>query len=692
MPSMTLEQGLNAAMRLQQAGRLEEAERIYRQILEQHADCADALHLLGVLCAQREKYQEGAHLIRKAIALHPNVAGFQINLGNVLLKSSKPEEAVTAFEAAVRLQPTSAEPRNGLAAAIAMVADAHREAGRFDEAIAAFKNSVTLRADVPEVYLNLALAFEGRGRLEEALAANDKAISLRPESAIAWSNRAKTLRKLGQLEQSISSARRAVAISPRLAEGWINLAGALLNSGDVDGALEAAGRAIEINPRSAIAQNLAANVFKEAGEMGKAVAALDLALEVDPDNAMLRSNKIYMMEFDPASDAAGIFAEQRQWNERHAGRFKGAASPHENDRTPERRLRIGYVSPYFREHSQAFFLVPLLENHDREKFEIYCYSDTHHVDGVTQRLRDCTNTWRDTHGLKDKELADQIRRDRVDILVDLVMHMAENRALVFARKPAPMQAAWLAYPGGTGLDAMDYRITDPQLNPPGTDEGLYHEKPIHLPHTFWCYDPLADGPAVSPLPALENGFVTFGCLNNFCKVNEEVLRLWARVLQAVKRSRMIIQCPEGKTRDVVLRLLEVDRDRIEFVARCSRPKYLELYQRIDLGLDTFPYNGHTTSLDSCWMGVPVVTLVGDRVAGRAGLSQLTNLGLIKLIARASGQYVEIASSLAKDLTHLGELRSSLRSRMEGSLLMDARAFARNMEDAFQHMWTQWCKS
>ena len=320
--------------------------------------------------------------------------------------------------------------------------------------------------------------------------------------------------------------------------------------------------------------------------------------------------------------------------------------PHGNDRSTGRRLKVGYVSPDFRSHSEAFFTVPLFSAHDHEGFEIVCYSDVVRPDIITQRLRTQVDAWRSITGLDHEKVAELICRDRIDILVDLTMHMARNRLLVFARKPAPVQACWLAYPGGTGLSTIDYRITDPYLDPPGLYDGSYAEESNRLPDTFWCYDPLDDEPAVNALPAEENGYLSFGCLNNFCKVNPVVLKLWARVLKAVDRSRLTILAGEGSHRRHALDLLAeegVARDRVIFVAHQPRQQYLQYYHGIDVGLDTVPYNGHTTSLDSFWMGVPVVTLVGQTVVGRAGLCQLTNLGLPELIASSPERYVQIAA-------------------------------------------------
>jgi predicted O-linked N-acetylglucosamine transferase (SPINDLY family) len=271
--------------------------------------------------------------------------------------------------------------------------------------------------------------------------------------------------------------------------------------------------------------------------------------------------------------------------------------------------------------------------------------------------------------------------------------MAFGRPLLFARKPAPVQVCWQAYPGTTGLSTIDYRLTDPHIDPPGLFDRYYTEESVRLPDSFWCYDPLASEPAVHSLPALERGYVTFGNLNNFCKVNDDVLRLWARVMRAVDRSRLIVLTGEGSHRKRTLEFFEkegVASERISFHRLMPRPKYLELYHKIDIGIDTFPYNGHTTSLDSYWMGVPVVTLVGKTVVGRAGLSQLHNLGLPELIAHTPEQFIEISVRLANDLQLLGQLRATLRERLEKSPLMDAPRFAKNVEAAYREMWQRWC--
>jgi len=452
-------------------------------------------------------------------------------------------------------------------------------------------------------------------------------------------------------------------------------------------------RALELKPEYPEALNNLANALKDLARLPEAVDSYRKALALRSSFTAAHSNLAYTLTFCEGVGAGDIYEEARRFDQQHAAAFARGIQAHANDRSPNRRLKVGYVSPDFRNHCQAFFSLPLLSSHDHMQFEIFCYADVMQPDGVTERLRGACDVWRDIQGLTEEKTADLIRQDRIDILVDLTMHMEGGHLFVFARKPAPVQVCWLAYPGTTGLTAIDYRLTDPHLDPPGVFDQFYSEKSIRLPNTFWCYDPLTSEPAVGPLPASANGYVTFGCLNNFCKVNAATLKLWAGVLNAVSGSRLILLAPEGSAREWVLRVMSeggVEQERIAFVARQLRKPYLETYRKIDIGLDTLPYNGHTTSLDAFWMGVPVVTLVGKTVVGRAGLSQLTNLGLQELIAKTPEEYVRIVAELAGDLQRLSKVREGLRERMRTSPLMDAKRFAGNIEAAYREMWQRWC--
>jgi predicted O-linked N-acetylglucosamine transferase (SPINDLY family) len=404
---------------------------------------------------------------------------------------------------------------------------------------------------------------------------------------------------------------------------------------------------------------------------------------------MVSSNLLYALHFHPEFGPEQIHSEHLAW-----GRgFEASIPPaprQENDPSPERRLRVGYLSPNFRAHVVGHNLLPLFRKHDHARFEIYCYSDTRHSDEVTGQLRTGADVWRDTGDLSDADLAKSVARDRIDVLVDLVMHMEGVRLGVFARKPAPVQVTWMAYPGSTGLTRMEYRLTDAVLDPPGATDRFYTEKSIRL-ESFWCYDSPPDSPPIGPLPADANGCVTFGCLNNFGKINTGVLEMWRDILAAVPRSCLIVLPPKGKTSAWLRERLQVEESRLKCLPRMSRRDYLELHNRIDLALDPYPYTGHTTTLDGLWMGVPLVTLSGPTVVSRGSLSILSNLDMTGFAVKTKPEYVQLAVRLANDLPRLRSLRAELREKMRRSVLMDAGRFAGQVEAAYREMWRTWCE-
>jgi protein O-GlcNAc transferase len=614
MAKTSIQQALETATGHHRAGRLQQAEGIYREVLAQQPDNSDALHMLGMLAAQVGRADVAIELIGRAIVINPQAAAFHNNLGNALREKGRLDEAISAYRQAVKLQPGFADPQGNLGNAL-------RDKGLLDEAIEAFL--------------------------------------------------------------------RAVQLNPRYVEAYSNLGNALRDKGLLDDAIAAYGQALRIEPGLAEVHNNLGNVLKDKGRLDEAIASYRQALRLKPSHVKAHSNLLFTLPYHPDYDSAAILQEGIRWDQQHAAPLKNEIAAHTTDANPNRRLRIGYVSPDFREHCQSLFMIPLLSHHDHEAFEIFCYADIRRPDEVTDRIRKCADVWRSTVGLADRQVADMVRADGIDILIDLTMHMSNGRPLVFARKPAPIQIAWLAYPGTTGLSAMSYRLTDPYLEPLGETQGFYREESIRLPDTFWCYDPLTTEPTPSALPALTAGHITFGCLNNFCKVTGPTLSLWMKVLLAVPGSKMLVLSLLGEHRQRMLDAVaghKVDPGRIEFVPYQPRRQYLEQYGSIDIGLDTIPYNGHTTSLDSFWMGVPVVTRVGRTVVGRAGWSQLCNLNLRELAAETDEDFVRIAVELAGDLPRLQALRSTLRSKMEGSPLMDASRFAKNIEAVYREIW------
>jgi predicted O-linked N-acetylglucosamine transferase (SPINDLY family) len=671
---------------LNDQGKPDEAIACYRRVLELKPDYAEAHNNLGVAFKEQGKLDEAVACYRRALELKPDFAEIYNNLGVAFKEQGKLDKAVACYRRALELNSRYAEPHNNLGAAF-------KDQGKLDEAVACYRRALELRPDYAEAYNNLGAAFKDQGKLDGAVACYRRALELRPDYAEAHRNLGVVLRDQGKLDEAVACYHRALELKPDYAEAHGNLGVALRDQGRLDEAIACYRHALELKPNLVDAHNNLGNALKDQGKLDEAIACYRRTLELKPDYAYAHSNLVYSQVFCPGYDTQTLYEETRRWNRQHAEPLAKLIEPHGNDRSLHRRLRIGYVSPDFRDHAESFFTVPLLSAHDHQDFEIFCYADVICPDEITARLRGYADAWRDITGLTDEQVAQRVRQDKIDVLVDLTMHMARNRLLVFARKPAPVQVCWLAYQGTTGLSAMDYRLTDAYIDPPGLYDGCYSEESVRLPDAFWCYDPLAGEPAVGALPALDKSHVTFGCLNNFCKVNDSVLRLWARVLRAVDRSRLMLLAAEGSPRRHTLDLLEqegVPPDRVTFVGRVPRPRYMELYHGIDIGLDTFPYTGQTTSLDAFWLGVPVITLVGQTPAARAGLSLLNNLGLPELIAETPEQYVRIAVELAQDLSRLSELRATLRNRLRNSPLMDAPRFARNVEAAYRNMWQRWC--
>jgi predicted O-linked N-acetylglucosamine transferase (SPINDLY family) len=391
-----------------------------------------------------------------------------------------------------------------------------------------------------------------------------------------------------------------------------------------------------------------------------------------------------------------LAAKAAQWNQRHAAPLLAEHPVFAHDRAPHRKLRVGYVSPDFRAHAECRFMLPLLAHHDGTQFEIHCYSSVRKPDDITRRMQMQAHVWHEVRDLSDAALAERIREDRIDILIDLTMHMENHRLLVFARRPAPIQMSWLAYPGVTGLRTMDYHVTDKFLHPP-EDAPPAVERPLYLPDCWFCYQPAADLPEVSPLPALAAGTITFGSLNTYRKISPQVLALWARLLKAVEdaghKTALVLITPQGKHREGLLEEFQqqgIDPARIELLAPLPFAEYVATCRRVDIALDPFPHAGATTTLDMLYMGVPVLSLRGATAAGRLGESILTNAGLEEWLARTPEEYLQKAVRLAGDTARLANLRATLRDRLARSPLMDAPRFTRHFEHALRGAWQTWC--
>jgi protein O-GlcNAc transferase len=686
---MNINKALRMAFECHGKGNLDQAEYLYKKILTKVPNNPDILCGLGALFCQKEEYDLAIRYIEKGLQLGPaDIAEAHNNLGLALQEKGRLEEAIDHYQESLRFKPSNAEAYNNLG-------DALQEKGCLDEAIVYYQKALQFKPSFAEAYNNLGDALQEKGCLDEAIAYYQKALQFKPSFAEAHYNLGCRLQAKGQLDEAITCYQKAIGLN--LKHPFNNLGLALKEKGLLYEAIDCFQKAIDLRPNFAHAYNNLGNALKDLGQMRKAQEHYRHALQIEPDNAHIFSNILLTMNYDPGNDAQAVFREHLEFGKKIADSFSSVLVPHMNNRDPDRRLRIGYLSPDFRRHSVAYFIEPVLSSHDRGRYEIFCYSDVLHPDDVTRRIEGYADVWRPITRMSDEEVAVLIRSDRIDILIDLAGHTDSNRMLVFARKPAPVQATWIGYPATTGLSAMDYKIVDSHTDPPGLTEQFYTEKLIRLPETFLCYQPVEDSPDVGESPFSTLGGITFGSFNNYSKISDKVLSLWIKILKSVPGSRLVLKAKiftDGKVREEVAGKFAgegIEGERIELCQwRLSARGHLELYNRVDIGLDTFPYNGTTTTCEALWMGVPVITIAGSAHASRVGVSILSNIGLPDFVAEDEEGYARKAVDLAHDTTRLLTLRKSLRDMMLSSSLMDARLFTANLENCYRSMWKAWC--
>ena len=541
---------------------------------------------------------------------------------------------------------------------------------RFDEAFTLLKRAVKVHPNVFEFHYNLGLIYESNGHFAQALECYRRVVELEP-SGNSHSNLAKNLSDSGQLNEAIEFAREAVKRLPH-------------------------------NQR-AIPHNNLGSALTLRGELEEGLENYKLAIAIDVENASMHSNYLLASNYVANPDLASLFQEHKKFGDKFESFI---AKMYENPLATQAKRaqraradhkpRIGYVSPDFYGHAVGQFIEPILATHDKSKFDVFCYSDNFHTDDSTARMKAVVANWRQVDKLNDEDLARLIQSDGIDILVDLAGHTALNRLGVFIRKPAPIQVTWIGYPNTTGLSTMDYRITDALADPVGAADVLHTERLLRLPECFSCYQAPKNSPDVGPLPALANGFITIGSFNNFAKITPHVMRVWIDIMNRVPRSRLLLKnrsLDNPRLKQLILDELckhGADAKRVELRSPdISSIEHLNGYNLLDIALDSFPYNGTTTTCEALWMGVPVIALAGNNHVSRVGVSQMTNLGLPELIARDTNDYVNIAVALANDVPRLAALRSGLRERLKNSPLMNVPRFTKNLEEAFDLIWKKY---
>ncbi|MBN1805679.1 MAG: tetratricopeptide repeat protein [Sedimentisphaerales bacterium] len=467
-------------------------------------------------------------------------------------------------------------------------------------------------------------------------------------------------------------------------------------TGQLSQAIQYQQKAVEADPNNA---ELMANLARMMIETGKVQEGIDLfrkALEIEPANAALHSSFLFHLHFLPNPDPRMIFQEHKRWGQIHAPASLAGKS-HNNDRNPDRKLRIGYISPDFCAHSVVYFFESLLDGHNRNTVEVFGYGNVRIPADVTERLRQKFDHYRNIWGIDDSTVVDMIQKDQIDILVDLSGHTTDNRLPVMAHKPAPIQATYLGYIDTTGLEVIDYILTDSIADPPNSQK-FYTEKPALLPDGFLCYRPVGYAPPVTSLPANRNGYITFGVLCNNRKINPNIMELWAEILRANKKSRLLLSFATGndpEMRNYYLGKFErlgIDDRRVAVCGGTHHAEHLKYYSQADIILDTFPLNGATTTCEALWMGVPVITLTGELHVSRVGLSILTRIGLEFFAASTPKEYITRATALANNRQALENLRATMRERMNSSILRDSKKFASGVETVYRKMWHRWIES
>lgn len=627
---------------------------------------------------------------RLLVDLYPTAPFAWKILGTVLLVQGK--DGLQALQKTVALLPTDPEAHSNLG-------NMYKALGRFEEAASSHRQAIQLKPDHALAHYNLGIVLRDLGRSADAVACFRRAIQLKPDFTDAHFNLGIALTDLDRLEEAAASYHQALALQPRFLGAHCNLGIVLKDMGRYDEAVAAFERLLALKPDDAAAHNNLGNLLKDLGRLDEAAAHCRQALQLKPDYNEAASNLMFALNYVAGQQPEVLLNEAKAYGERIASGVKPYTTwPNTVDAA--RPLRIGLVSGDLHQHPVGFFMEGVLKALSAQaagRLSLHAYATQARRDALTERLQACCDSWCVAAGLSDQTLAERIRADGIDILVDLSGHTAYNRLPLFALKPAPVQLTWLGYFATTGVAAIDYLLADPWTVPPA-HEAHFTERIWRLPETRMCFTPPDADVPVATLPALRQGHITFGCFNNITKLNDEVVALWARVLKAVDGSRLMLkakQLDEASVKQGLLSRFEaqgINPQRLTLAGRSPRAEYLAAYGEVDIGLDPFPFTGGTTSAESLWMGVPVLTLAGDRLVSRQGVGLMMNAGLPDWVAQDADDYVAKAVAHAADVPALAALRAGLRQQALASPVFDGARFARHLEAAWRGMWVTWCEN
>jgi predicted O-linked N-acetylglucosamine transferase (SPINDLY family) len=645
---------------------------------------APALHLKALLLYELGDVDHALEVMQQALSLEPTHADWQNDLGGLFNCTGKLEQAVAHFKISLQLDPYNAHTHYNLGCTL-------QSQRKLDQAEACYRRALELTPGDAIFLDNLGGCLYLAGKTGDAIVCYRAALALAPENVDILNNLGTALQAQKALVEAIECFKHATEIAPSHARSFVNLGMAHMERGELEAAAACQRKAAELAPRMVEAHFSLGVALHALCRSAEAVACYERALAIDPNHVKSFDNLLMTQQFVPQIDADTLFASHLAYGRQFETSLKASWPAHRNIRDPERKLKVSYVSGDFREHAVAYFIEPMLALHDRSQIEVFCYANQKSHDALSAHLQRLSNHWRPCLDLDDDQLAAQIMEDGIDILVDLSGHTSHNRLLTFARKPAPLQITYVGYLSTSGLSAMDYRLTDRLAEPPGS-ERYYTEKLLYLPDSTWCFQEPADSPAISPLPALTNGYLSFGSFNNVDKVNAAAVRVWAALLHRVANARLLMLA-NPDTRSQFIRqfaALGIPASRLEFRGKVPPADFRRTLQSVDIALDSFPVNGATTTCECLWQGVPVLSLAGPRFLSRNGLSILNAAQMPDFAADNEADLINMAALLANNLPLLNGIRLGMREHLQKTTLLDKPRFVHNLETIYRGIWRRWC--
>ncbi|XP_039124737.1 probable UDP-N-acetylglucosamine--peptide N-acetylglucosaminyltransferase SPINDLY [Dioscorea cayenensis subsp. rotundata] len=685
---------------LKLSGKTEEGIQKYCEAIKVDSHYAPAYYNLGVVYSEMMQYDMALGCYEKAALQRPMYAEAYCNMGVIYKNRGDLESAIACYERCLTVSPNFEIAKNNMAIALTDLGTKVKLEGDIDQGVAYYKKALYYNWHYADAMYNLGVAYGEMLKFDMAVVFYELALHFNPHCAEACNNLGVIYKDRDNLDKAVECYQMALSIKPNFSQSLNNLGVVYTVQGKMDAAASMIEKAIIANPTYAEAYNNLGVLYRDAGNISLAIEAYERCLQIDPDSRNAGQNRLLAMNYINEGADDKLFEAHREWGRRFMKLFPQYTS-WDNTKVKERPLIIGYVSPDYFTHSVSYFIEAPLLYHDYTRYKVVVYSAVVKADAKTHKFRDRVlkkgGLWRDIYGIDEKKVACMIRDDKVDILVELTGHTANNRLGMMACRPAPVQATWIGYPNTTGLPTIDYRITDSLADPPNTKQ-KHVEELVRLPECFLCYTPSPEAGPVLPTPALANGFITFGSFNNLAKITPKVLQVWAKILCAVPNSRLVVKCKPfccDSVRQRFLSTLEqlgLEPLRVDLLPLILlNHDHMQAYSLMDISLDTFPYAGTTTTCESLYMGVPCVTMAGVVHAHNVGVSLLTKVGLDRLVAHTEDEYVRLAIQLASDIRALSELRMTLRELMSRSPVCNGAKFVNGLEYTYRKLWHRYCE-